>query len=369
MRLGSCLTCHPVFWGCSSCLCALVDVALSQRCVGWRNWTWRAPLCDLPPCSVVLLIGVCMQAIVLLSLMGVVCMRLLCVCAGLFTASSSSFTGLPPRSSNSPLDSAVTASAQHSTPQQQLGWRPHRLSGTDMGNGSSSSWCAGAAGPLTASLHVGFAPGHAGSGCASGHVSHMTPSPLLGSSPSSSSMPGCSGGGLPASLLGTSPHIMSASWAAGELHSRSSSAGGACGPGGHRVLGPECSALSYMSASPAGSCSSSWTGTSPLAAAAAAGVSSLRGLSSSSCEGASGGGGGSEWPLGGSLPAGGLAAAMAAVGRGDGGGVLLAEQQQQLVLKEEPVLADYSQLPEKCWMDVLQRLGVRELCCAARVNT
>jgi hypothetical protein len=60
---------------------------------------------------------------------------------------------------------------------------------------------------------------------------------------------------------------------------------------------------------------------------------------------------------------------MAAVGRGDGGGVLLAEQQQQLVLKEEPVLADYSQLPEKCWMDVLQRLGVRELCCAARVNT
>lgn len=30
---------------------------------------------------------------------------------------------------------------------------------------------------------------------------------------------------------------------------------------------------------------------------------------------------------------------------------------------------DYSQLPEKCWMDVLQRLGVRELCCAARVNT
>jgi hypothetical protein len=38
---------------------------------------------------------------------------------------------------------------------------------------------------------------------------------------------------------------------------------------------------------------------------------------------------------------------------------------------DEPVLvlADYSQLPEKCWMDILQRLGVRELCCAARVNT
>jgi hypothetical protein len=57
---------------------------------------------------------------------------------------------------------------------------------------------------------------------------------------------------------------------------------------------------------------------------------------------------------------------MAAVGHG-GSGVVPPEQQQQP--EEEPVLSDYSVLPEKCWMDILQRLGVRELCCAARVNT
>lgn len=161
---------------------------------------------------------------------------------------------------------------------------------------------------------------------------------------------------------------MSDSWGAGDgAHpSRaSSSAGGVLAPNGAcaRVLGAECSsALNYSSASPGGSCSSSWAGTSPLAAALAAGASSLpqpRAVS-----------GGSGWPLGGSLPAGGLAAAMAAVGAGSAvAGLPVEQQQQQQQLLEAEELADYSQLPEKCWMDVLQRLGTRELCCAARVNT
>jgi hypothetical protein len=55
---------------------------------------------------------------------------------------------------------------------------------------------------------------------------------------------------------------------------------------------------------------------------------------------------------------------MAAVGAG----VVAAPAEQQQEVVEEPVLADYSQLPEKCWMDILQRLRTRELCCAARVN-
>lgn len=168
---------------------------------------------------------------------------------------------------------------------------------------------------------------------------------------------------------------MYGSWGPGDGaagHSRSSSAGGVAG--GYlsaRGAGPEGSALSFMSASPAGSCSSSWTGTSPLAAAVAAGCSSLP--LPAALRGSSGGGCGSNgWPLGGgSLPAGGLAAAMAAV---SGGGVVVpGAAAGELVGQEaeEPVLvlADYSQLPEKCWMDILQRLGVRELCCAARVNT
>jgi hypothetical protein len=59
---------------------------------------------------------------------------------------------------------------------------------------------------------------------------------------------------------------------------------------------------------------------------------------------------------------------MAAVGAGEGVVAAPAEQQQEVVV-EEPVLADYSQLPEKCWMDILQRLRTRELCCAARIST
>jgi hypothetical protein len=35
---------------------------------------------------------------------------------------------------------------------------------------------------------------------------------------------------------------------------------------------------------------------------------------------------------------------------------------------EEALLADYSMLPEECWMDVLQRLGVKELCYMSRVS-
>jgi hypothetical protein len=35
---------------------------------------------------------------------------------------------------------------------------------------------------------------------------------------------------------------------------------------------------------------------------------------------------------------------------------------------EELVLADYTMLPEECWMDVLQRLGVKELCYMSRVS-
>jgi hypothetical protein len=36
--------------------------------------------------------------------------------------------------------------------------------------------------------------------------------------------------------------------------------------------------------------------------------------------------------------------------------------------EEEAVLADYTMLPEECWMDVLQRLGVKELCYMSRVS-
>jgi hypothetical protein len=36
--------------------------------------------------------------------------------------------------------------------------------------------------------------------------------------------------------------------------------------------------------------------------------------------------------------------------------------------EEEVVLADYTMLPEECWMDVLQRLGVKELCYMSRVS-
>lgn len=312
---------------------------------------------------------------------------------GLVSTGSSSFTGLPPRCSNSPLEGSAGAgggsAAQHGTPHQQYGWRPHRLSGTDIGSGSSSGWCVGSAphretpspwpGPAPAhvgfanNVHAGFAPGYVGSHSTHTLSGHVMPSPLLGSSPGSSSNPGSCVGPLAASLLGSSPHVVSGSWGAGDgAHpSRaSSSAGGVLGPIGAcvgRVLGgPECSssALNYSSASPGGSCSSSWAGTSPLAAALAAGASSLpqpRAVS----------GGSSGWPLGGSLPAGGLAAAMAAVGAGGAVAGLPVEQQlqQQQLLVEPEELADYSQLPEKCWMDVLQRLGTRELCCAARVNT
>jgi len=224
-----------------------------------------------------------------------------------------------------------------------------------------SSW----PGPVPA--HVGFAHAHSAAAQGGhqaghmGHTGHVASSPLLGSSPSSSSMPGCCAPAAASSLLGTSPHLMSVSWGAGEGHSRSSSAGGVLGANGHsRALGPECSALSFMSASPAGSCSSSWTGTSPLAAALASGISSLP--PPAALRGASGSSGGSSWPLA-EAPAGTLAKALAAVGAD---GMAVGEEQ---AAAEEPVLADYSQLPEKCWMDILQRLGVRELCCAARVNT
>jgi hypothetical protein len=49
-----------------------------------------------------------------------------------------------------------------------------------------------------------------------------------------------------------------------------------------------------------------------------------------------------------------------------GAEVSLELQQQQG--DEEAVLADYSMLPEECWMDVLQRLGVKELCYMSRVS-
>lgn len=320
------------------------------------------------------------------------CRLLLAPGPGLVSTGSSSFTGLPPRCSNSPLEGSAGGSgsaAQHGTPHQQYGWRPHRLSGTDIGSGGSSGWCVGSAPlretpsprPGPAPAHVGFANGHAGCapGSAGSHSTHhtlsghVTPSALLGSSPGSSSNPGSCAGPSASSLLGTSPHVMShGSWGAagdGTHPSRaSSSAGGVLGPNGAcgaRVLGgPECSssALNYSSASPGGSCSSSWAGTSPLAAALAAGASSLphprAGVS-----------GGAGWSLGGSsLPAGGLAAAMAAVGAGGSAVAGMPMELQQHLLEPEE-LADYSQLPEKCWMDVLQRLGTRELCCAARVNT
>jgi hypothetical protein len=38
------------------------------------------------------------------------------------------------------------------------------------------------------------------------------------------------------------------------------------------------------------------------------------------------------------------------------------------VVDEEALFADYSMLPEECWMDVLQRLGVKELCYMSRVS-
>jgi hypothetical protein len=129
--------------------------------------------------------------------------------------------------------------------------------------------------------------------------------------------------------------------------------GGGWGPAapaplGQRRLAPDGSAPASLAAvgSPPGCASSggsSWAGSSsPLAAAPAAlaaggGVLSAAGSPTSA-------------------PAAGAGAAAAAAGA-------------PLLAEEPPALADYSELPEECWVDVLSRVGVRELCCAARVNT
>lgn len=110
--------------------------------------------------------------------------------------------------------------------------------------------------------------------------------------------------------------------------------------------------------SPAGSCSSSWTGTSPLAAAAAAGVPlPLPSVTSSGSLGTAG-------VIAGTVGFAGDAVALellqqqgsdaAAAAGGEGG--------------EEAALADFSMLPEECWVDVLTRLGVKELCYCSRVS-
>lgn len=47
-------------------------------------------------------------------------------------------------------------------------------------------------------------------------------------------------------------------------------------------------------------------------------------------------------------------------------------QEQSTLLQqpqeEENILADYSQLPEECWLLILQQLGVKELCIISRIS-
>jgi hypothetical protein len=195
---------------------------------------------------------------------------------------------------------------QHAMPPQ---WKPHRLSGTDTGSvcglggalagssASSSSWCGGGANGVAA------AAGGLGGSWSGPGTTHVGFSPRLGTSPGSSSAPGAAGCPKPVAGLEGSGH----SWLSG------------------------------------GSCGSSWTGLSPLAAAAAKGLLAL--------------------------PHPGAAALSAANGQDGDAGAAAAAVEALMVSEEPPALADYAELPEECWVDVLHRLGVRELCCAARVNT
>jgi hypothetical protein len=48
--------------------------------------------------------------------------------------------------------------------------------------------------------------------------------------------------------------------------------------------------------------------------------------------------------------------------------VLNVEDDGQVAEQEVVQPVDYSSLPEECWMNVLQRLGVRELCYISRVS-
>lgn len=125
---------------------------------------------------------------------------------------------------------------------------------------------------------------------------------------------------------------------------------------GGGILGSSCQGLA--SVSPAGSCSSSWTGTSPLAAAVAAGTPlpgtrpSTAGTSASAATAAG------LWTVG-------AVELLGCQAVGEGVQEQLAERAAE---EEELALVDYSMLPEECWLDVLQRLGVKELCYMSRVS-
>lgn len=177
----------------------------------------------------------------------------------------SSSAALPPRAGSLPLN------ADHSSGSSQH-WKPQRHSGTDF-TGSPSSWGGPGHWSAAAAARGGLCGTGGGSGAGSYHGhSPAGQSPLLGTSPI-----GCcalSAGPTPSSApFGTSPKCMS-----GMLNPSSSSwtgnAGSFTGPCGGILstsLRGAGGCSSYVT-SPAGSCSSSWTGTSPLAAAAAAGV-------------------------------------------------------------------------------------------------
>lgn len=211
--------------------------------------------------------------------------------------------GLPPRASTSQIldyTSSFTGATSSSK----------RLSATDYGSsphswGGSCPWSAGAAGVVSLS----------------GGQSFTGQSPL-GTSPAGTGY--CAPGSF---AYGTSPKV---------------ACGLVGGPAGG-ILSTASRSGSYVDPSPGGSCSSSWTGTSPLTAAMVSGATSLQQLG--------------------------------VAGRNDG--LLIDPATVQLQAAEgtdsmdqlqEPVLADYSMLPEECWLLVLQQLGVRELCVISRVN-
>lgn len=242
--------------------------------------------------------------------------------ARLAAAGTAGAAGLPPRASNNQLPDYSSGSSSFTVANSS--GKPQRLSATDYGS-SPQSW----GGPGHWSATAAGASGVAGGAS------------QLGTSPIGS-----------AALYGTSPKLVG-SWT-----------GSGTPPG---ILAAVSRGNSYtISPSPGGSCSSSWAGTSPLAAALAAGATSLPHPGASSAAGSSAGG----VPAAPTSPQGAVSLAgagdtVAAVGE-------LQPQEQFLLLQQlegqEQVLADYSQLPEECWVLILQQLTVKELCIMSRIN-
>lgn len=239
--------------------------------------------------------------------------------------------GLPPRASNSQVpdysSSSFTASSSSSKPQ--------RHSTTDYSS-SPRSW--GGPGHWSASAAV--------MGELSGGPSFTGHSPL-GTSPLGSGY--CSHSSV---LYGTSPKL-AGSWT------------GNCAAGG--ILGSNSRGGSLtISPSPGGSCSSSWTGTSPLAAAVAAGATSLPHPGAVRANGSSDGVQQSASAKGAvELSVAGCAPCPAADKQLQEQLLLLQQLQEE---SEEPAVADYSLLPEECWVLILQQLGVKELCIMSRIS-